>query len=160
MSKVAIATSTLGSAGTFDFTSIPATYTHLEVHITGKMSNSGLASYITFNGDNPISGTAYSEINLGYTYSSSAWITSKEYNTAHMYYSYSNTDQYASVITFLDYANTSWYKSILVQQMIYGAYPELMFGGLYKNTAAINRILFSGDTTFQTGTIATLYGVK
>ena len=154
-----IATTTLGSAGSITFSSIPSTYTDLRLVVSGK-SSSSYSGAIRFNG---ISTTTYSSTNLigDGTAASSIRVSS---DTA-IYvggWGASAGTTYPALITIdiFSYAGAT-YKTVL------GTWSNDMNGtgsterciGLWRSTSAITSLsLF--ETNYAIGTVATLYGIK
>jgi hypothetical protein len=156
-----IATTTVGGGGaaTITFSSIPSTYTHLQIRV---MTINSAYGNLRFNNDTTAA-NYYSHL-LGGTgaaayaaaYSSSAYFP----NTGS-----TSTSPYVEVMDILDYANANKYKTtrglggIDVNGSggtIYGSSSNL-----WMNTSAINRI----DITANTGSFAqyssfALYGIK
>lgn len=152
-----IATSTLSSAGHFSFSSIPATYKHLYVSIAGAMTTPGLRLAFRFNSD---SGNNYYLLQNYQVTSNGTWGRSKESAANSYYLSYSSGNMYASQTYIFDYANTSKNKALLVKTTMWSDYTENYGGGNWGSTSAINAISTTGDTTFVSGTMMTVYGVS
>jgi hypothetical protein len=165
-----IATTTVGGGGaaTVSFTSIPATYTHLQIRGISRSTATGTgteASLITFNSD---SGTNYSYHTLRGD-GSSATATGSASTTFMVFWGSVRAGDTASVfggsvVDILDYANTNKYKTLRA------------LGGIDTNTTVDYIVLSSGNwrsTSAVTGiTIAcgagnfaqysqfALYGIK
>jgi hypothetical protein len=170
-----IATTTVGSGGTstISFTSIPATYTHLQIRGVAKGSVSygggGDSILMQLNSDTGFNyaqhflkgngsaasagaGTSVSSINVGF-------ITNNNTSVANMFG--------AVVIDLLDYANTSKYKTV---RSLSGAdtngtlsnNDEIDFrSGLWQSTSAVNAITFSiPSANFAQYSQLALYGIK
>jgi hypothetical protein len=165
----------VGSAGQayVDFTSIPSTYTHLQVRMIAKsqrVNSYGSTVWAYFNGDyapsNPtnynfhsLSGdgasatsAAYTNTNVGYgAYAGGAMGTSATNNVT------------TSIIDILDYKNTSKNKTVrtLMGEDTNGAGQITLFSSLWQNTAAITSIRFYPDNyNFAQYTSIALYGIK
>lgn len=161
-----IATVTLGSASSpIQFTSIPQTYTHLQLRLTIKnASNSSV--YLRFNS---AGGTAYATHYLSGDGSSARagnW-TSDSFIRAFADQGTPSTAQTSSfgvaVIDILDYANTNKYKTTktLCGYDYNGVGGLELDSGLWMSTSAITQIdLITGGTNFQQYTSAALYGIK
>lgn len=164
-----IATATPNGA-TVDFTNIPQTYTDLvmTVHGRGAGAFSTVWALVTVNNDS--SGTSYSRTVLKGDGSS---LTSfRETNYAQLY----TLDGFpgasvtanifgVGVYYFPNYTNANIFKNILSKSTtdINGSGQIIAMAGVWRNTAAINRIsLFvaSGNNTFVNGSTITLYGIK
>ncbi len=167
-----IATTTVGSGGsaTVTFSSIPATYTHLQIRgISKNTENASNSAYdtIIFNSD---SGNNYSVHTLR---GSGAAVTSDAYTTrANMLYfgtprsaaGVANMFS-ASIVDILDYANTSKYKTIRV---LAGADVNNQTGttfglssGSWRSTSAVTSITIgTSGFNFAQYTQFALYGIK
>jgi hypothetical protein len=150
-----IATSTLGSASTFDFTSIPSTYTDLVVVVNGKQSNA--LCYVRLNND---TGSNYSNVSM-YAQSSGGNGPDKNANTTSFYSGFVNASLSINIWNIFDYANTTTYKSMLCRG---GNDAQLQADvGTWRSTAAVNRVTIGVLTTspnFDAGSTATIYGIK
>ena len=167
-----IATVTVGAGGssTFTFSSIPQTYTHLQVRafagISDSVDGSNWAATFQFNGD---TSTNYSwhllrgngSTTQAYAQTNDTYIYGVEIN-AH----YTNSALYgwgAGVIDILDYTSNK-YKTTRtltgddsnnVVQTWVGLYS-----GLWRSTSAITSITFSTGKPWQQYSSFALYGVK
>jgi hypothetical protein len=159
-----IATTTLGSAAaSITFSSIPATYTDLRLILANTMVNAGTQPIIRFNGD---TGTNYSQTFLrgnGSTAFSgrSSGIASIAINDANPAAG-AGVPQMSCTDVF-SYAGST-YKTCLVQSSNdkNGSGTTQSLVGLWRDTSAINQITISeaSSNNFDTGTTATLYGIK
>jgi len=161
-----IQTATVGAGGTgsVTFSSIPATYTHLQVRaIVKNTANDNEGIRFRFNGDTAgnysfhrlfgdgSSATAYGEANTSYAGEASS----------------SNSPQTnifsAFIYDVLDYANTSKYKTTrgLSGKDFNGSGNIFLFSGNWRNTAAVTSltILPTQDSFAQYSQFA-LYGIK
>ena len=158
---ISIATTTVGAGGTssINFTSIPQTYTHLQIR--GIWATSAAQNLkIQFNSDTGANYKAHFLYGDGATVSSS--VTSISPNSMSLGYNASSTSFEASICDILDYTNTNKYKTIrsLDGNDRNGAGDIEFDSGVWLNTAAITSI----NLTPQTGTISqfsslALYGV-
>ena len=151
------------------FTSIPSTYTHLQIRIIAKTNDTDTTGndniYVTYNGD---TGSNYSWHVLYANYSTlasagagntSAMLTGKLGN-ANVANTYGTT-----VLDILDYKNTSKYKTqrSLSGLAINALGSNLFLGsGSWRNTNAITSItLVSGSAmNWVSGSKFALYGIK
>jgi hypothetical protein len=113
-----IATVTVGSGGatSIEFTSIPATYTHLQIRYIARRTGTGSGSatdWLRFNSD---TGSNYT---WHYLYGTSGSVVSGESNPQNRAYvvytvlgAHTANTFAAGVIDILDYANTNKYKTI------------------------------------------------
>jgi len=167
--SIATATGT-GSSSTITFSSIPSTYTHLQLRYVGRDDRSSVvtdAFVCTFNGD---TGSNYMEYLLlqgdGSTASASAGSAS---NTNILLGSIPAASALAStvavgVVDILDYANVNKYKTTrnLMGFDYNGSGTVRVISGLWKSTSAISSItLTTGTGSNWTGaTQFALYGIK
>tara|TARA_B100000700_G_scaffold185865_1_gene204785 strand:+ start:6352 stop:6870 length:519 start_codon:yes stop_codon:yes gene_type:complete len=165
----AIATQYLeADAASVTFSSIPATYEHLQVRGSDAATgaSTGQAFYIEFNGS---AGTAYSSFiwrGSGATQYADA-LTSQAYVKIWDGTQGVNTDvsEYATMIMdVLDYTNTNKNTSVLLfgGQSISNTNRRIWWGsGLWDNTAAITQIKFTpANGNMRRGSEFTLYGIK
>ena len=165
----AIATQYLeADAASVTFSSIPATYEHLQVRASDRAAgvSTGQAFYIEFNG---LAGTSYSSfIWRGHTttYNPDP-LTSQPYIKIYDGTLGSSTDasEYATIIMdVLDYTNTNKNTSVLLfgGQSISNTNRRVFWGsGLWDDTAAITQIKFTpSNGNMRRGSEFTLYGIK
>ena len=159
-----IQTVTVGSGGqaTVSFTSIPATYKHLQIRYLAADSRTGTPysyGYLTFNSD---SGANYSEHALygdGSTIGSGAGVS----NTKIPNIIGDATHFGAGVIDILDYANTNKYKTLrsLSGSDENGSGIMNVGSGSWRNTAAITTITITPLTAnIRQYSSFALYGIK
>jgi len=156
-----IATTTLSSAASsVTFSSIPATYTDLVLVVTGLFTSSGGNSRIRFNGD---TGTNYSNTRLqgDGTSASSNRSTSQAFLRLD-YDGNSSTVPNMTRTNIFSYAGST-NKTCLIESSEdkNGSGSTVRTVGLWRDTSAITSIeVLMSSSTFATGTIATLYGIK
>jgi len=162
-----IATSTLGSAGTFTFNSIPATYTDLIIIGRDFLSPSGTPGVsLRFNNDsasnysaNTMEYRAQNSTNLGATVSNATYINSG----SNVGFSSTSNQFGVIIINIFQYSNSSVFKNVNFKYgQLEGSYPGIVIGsGIWKNTNAINSINITAQTgNFQSGASFTVYGIK
>ena len=158
-----IATTTVGSGGTslVTFSSIPSTYTHLQVRAIGKDNSVYGAIFMSFNNDTY--STNYSRHGIygdGTSYAS--------FGAANAPYMNAITTPASgggfggAVIDIWDYADTNKYKTIKSSSGwdTNTAGITILYDGTWRNTAAVSRIdIFSDSTLGQYSSFA-LYGIK
>ena len=161
------------SAASVTFSSIPATYTDLVLRISARSNRAGGAGTtdlisLTFNTDNPASGTTYSDTVLkgaGSTASSSRDTSYSTFYdvimpvTADTANTFSSTEFY--IPSYL--ASTNKQISVITQQENNSAtvWGLNALAGLWRNTAAINQIVLTDAlSTFVSGSSFYLYGIK
>ena len=158
-----IQTITLASSQAFiDFTSIPSTYSHLQIRGISLFTSGGGQTYLQANGIT--SGYGYSHyLNgngtsaVGGNSSSGTSIAIEAATVGH-----STTSPYASVTDILDYSNTNKYKTVraLGGVDLNGSGEVNLMSGTITTTAAISTIRLNfGINAAQYSTYA-LYGVK
>ena len=168
--SIATATGT-GSSGVITFSSIPATYTHLQLRYIAK-GTSALGGFPTtcffrFNGDTASNYRSHNLRGLGSTPLNG---TSLETYMAEV--AVPGLDGWGSerfgvgIIDILDYTNTNKFKTV---RSFNGA-ENNGSGGVYlsssnwRSTSAINEITITGDATyttnFATSSSFALYGIK
>jgi hypothetical protein len=162
-----IATVTVGTAtSTMTFTSIPATYAHLQIR--GMLNGTAAGTYnnvlMRLNGDSGANYSSHMMYGDGATAGAVAE-TSANRTYGQIMVSQASTSSYVGVgvIDILDYANTSKYKTIRSLQGIeFNSAGDIRLGsGNWRNTAAITSIefgTFSGN--FNVGSTLALYGIK
>lgn len=160
MFPIASATGT-GAAGSFNFTNIPQTYTHLQLRLTVRNYTTVPTLYHYFNGD--FAGTNYAQHLLAGDGASP--FTS--YNTSIPYFvmdSMPKSNDTASVngsviIDVLDYTSTSKYKTVKVTfgYDLNGSGRVGIWSGVWMSTAAINSWILTPG--FSTASRADLYGI-
>ena len=159
-----IATVTVGSGGTstVTFSSIPATYTHLQIRGIVRSTNNDDDIACRFNGD---TGSNYSTHRF---YGSGASMGADGYatNTKLEFWARgaSGTSNFGPTVTdILDYANTNKYKTTrgLFGQDANGSGYIMFGGGLWRNTSAVTSIeIFSISGNLVQYTQFALYGIK
>ena len=165
-----IATVSVGSGGAanVEFTSIPGTYTHLQIRMLGRLDGAVASGtgIIRYNGDTNSNNYTYHEI-LGNGTSASAYGSAAP--ESNQITTLTGATATASVFgvgitDILDYANTNKYKT----QRNLGGYDNNGSGqirlnsGLWMNTAAITSIKITpnvGSNFVQYSHFA-LYGIK
>ena len=170
MSMFPIASQTVGSGGasSITFTSIPQTFTHLQVRIFGRGAAafaSGLSTYVQFNGDGTAANYAFHTL---YGDGSSA-VASNALNAGTCSLPQSLTDSTANsamfgavIVDILDYTNTNKNK---VVRMIGGhdnnGSGRTSFGSsVWLSTATVTQILVATDGNLQQYSTVQLYGIQ
>ena len=160
-----------GSSDTISFTSIPSTYTHLQIRaiardtsafndsygaklkINSDTGNNYASHYILGNGSSVVAGSQGTSITPPNCMQTAGGGMSASIFSA-------------IIIDFLDYANTNKYKTIRV---LTGVEPNSTSGdnvglqsALWMNTNAITQIDITSDSggNWATGTHFALYGIK
>ena len=151
-----IATTTLGSAAsTITFSSISGSYTDLVLILAGINDIAGnRALRLQFNSD---TGSNYS-----YTYmqsDGSTAISTRASSQTTMQFGNFTGGQTVSILNIQNYSNTTTYKTAIARTNPTDTVVQA-FVGLWRSTAAITRIdLTLNADNFNTGCVATLYGI-
>ena len=167
-----IATQTLASAAaSITFSSIPATYTHLQVRGISRINAAVNDSFslLTFNGTTG-SSTAYaSHYLIGTGSSVIAGLLGSSVSSMHSTVAWGtgssvSTSTFAGgIIDIADYASTSKYKTVRTFSGIDGnGAGQIDFAsGVWQSTAAVNQItITSQGGNFAIGSSFALYGIK
>jgi hypothetical protein len=166
-----IATVTVGSGGAsnVEFTSIPGTYTHLQIRGISKATNNPSATdwnllYIETNSD---TGSNYSEHRIegnGSSVSATGSANTTKMAVSVESGSLQNANTFGvAVIDVLDYANTNKYKTFrgLGGADNNGSGVVSFHSGLWRSTNAITSIKLTPQaSTFAQYTQFALYGIK
>ena len=169
--SIASATGT-GSSGTITFSSIPSTYQHLQVRFIVKSSSAGTTTTGMSFYPNAETGSS-TTFDRHYLYGDGTSVTASNSINQGEFYAYkvlprasSTADVFGvGIIDIHDYASTTKNKTV---RMFYGydnnggttesqVYLE---SGLWRSTAAITDLRFTGGTAFIAGTTIALYGIK
>ena len=155
-----IATTTLGSAGTVTFSSIPGTYTDLVLISSAKNSSGSGGTYqIVINSD---TGSNYSATYMQGT--GSAANSGRFTNNTVAYTSRSadpSGSEYApGIVHFMNYSNTTTFKTLLSRGNE-ASTTTIAFVNLWRSTSAITSINLEqpGGGNFAAGSSFTLYGI-
>jgi hypothetical protein len=150
-----------GSSGTITFSSIPNTYKHLQIRLQ-VLSSGGGGQAIRFNSD---TGNNYARHNVGGNGSSVFASGTASTNMIFVGDDSASTNLATMIIDIHDYASTTKNKTVrsFFGHDRNGAGSLYLYSGLWMNTGAITSLSlgqanFSG--TFDTGTVASLYGIK
>jgi hypothetical protein len=152
-----------GSSGTITFSSIPSTYTHLQVR--GIMRSAGVSSqaYVRLNGD---SGNNYA---WHYLYGegngpiASAAATTNVDLFGYVPASTDLTNTFTSfVVDIVDYASTTKYKTLKNTSGydFNGSGQIWLNSAVWMNTAATTSVSIISNANFNTSTQVALYGIK
>jgi len=162
-----IATTTVGSGGSASvtFSSIPATYSHLQIRIMGRSDRAATRDVVklTFNSD---TGANYTEHGLYgdgtsvTSYGSTSVTSANTYRIAAA--NAASNMQGGIVIDILDYANTNKYTTLRSFGGVdLNGSGEIWFNSsLWLNTSAINNIVLTSIGTLQQYSSFALYGIK
>ena len=169
--SIQTATVDSGGAATITFSSIPQTYTHLQLRCltrTARGVNYLTGVYMNFNSDSTAGHYYATHLLYGTGASAGATVDNSSTYTYAGYAASANQTANAfgtSIVDILDYTNTSKNKTVRVLSGvdINGVNGEMDFmSGLWIQTSAINSItltLYTGANFSQYSSIA-LYGIK
>lgn len=155
-----------GSSTTITFTSIPSTYTHLQVRgilHSGRTAGTDAGLVVAVNGDG---GSTYSWHRLtgdGATVTASSGANQGAFLNDDIAANNSNVNYYtAFVMDILNYSSTSIYKThrTLWGMDKNGSGRLCFLSGSWRNQNAISSLTFTTDTNFSTASTIALYGVK
>ena len=155
-----------GGASNIEFTSIPATYSHLQIRAIAQTTSCGQFTKMQFNNDTTVAnyrshilyGDGSSVVSNTYTASIFDNIPVWANNTGDTANTFS-----PAIIDILDYANTNKYKTT---RSLDGRENNTIgvlgyMSGLWMSTSAITSIKFSGYSgNFPQYTHFALYGIK
>lgn len=159
-----IETQTLGVSGALSvtFSSIPSTYTHLQIRYIARNSSLANNTIIRFNGDSATNYSTHYLVGNGSSASAGAEVSSTYIYTDIL--SQTSTSFAPTVVDILDYANTNKYKTVRSLSGIdmNGSGTVWLASGAWRNTAAITSLTFSmpAGFTFAQYTQFALYGIK
>jgi hypothetical protein len=161
-----IAGQTLGSAGSITFSSIPQTFTHLQVRLTSRSDYASTTAsvFMRFNGDSGANYVYHYLLGDGSSATSGASTGSTVAWVGNMPAASSTANVFAStIVDILDYTNTNKNKTTrsLDGYDTNGAGQTYLSSNLWLNTAAITSILLvsGGGANFVANTRADLYGI-
>jgi hypothetical protein len=163
-----IATVTVGSGGsaTIEFTSIPATYTHLQIRGIARDSRANTNSdfSLRFNGDSATNYSFHTLEGTGSAVSSGAATNATDISIANISGNSAGSNTFgASIADILDYANTNKYKTVrsLGGHDNNGSGNIKMESGNWRSTSAVTSItLIPNTANFVEYTQFALYGIK
>ena len=159
-----IATTTVGSGGasSITFSSIPATYTHLQIRYLARTTSGGIG---VFNCQiNSIGTASYAYHRLsGNGTAASAYAQASVSEITDTFLITGTTSTFSSgIIDILDYANTNKYKTLrsITGVDINGSGQIIFASGLVQTTNAMTSIVFVPSVNFAEYTQFALYGIK
>jgi len=163
--SIATATGT-GSSGTITFSSIPATYKHLQIRLLARSTQvaTSVSASIQCNGD---TGSNYARHTLN---GDGATATSNSSSTAVSMTLFRITGASVTanimgtgIVDIQDYQSTTKYKTFrsISGEDENGAGSIRLQSGLWQSTSAINSLnVFLASDSFTTTTVVALYGIK
>jgi hypothetical protein len=167
--SIATATGT-GSSGTITFSSIPSTYTHLQIRSISQLSATRGYSIIKPNNDSSTANYTYHTI-----YGGGSSVTADKYTTGSLGGSYSvystgatselSDNVGVAIVDILDYASTSKYKTFRsltgYDNNQTGNGITFLISTLWLSTSAISSLTIDAQGgNFTNKTTFALYGIK
>jgi hypothetical protein len=155
-----------GSSGIITFSSIPATYTHLQIRATirGNYSSANMSSTITLNGDTAANYAQHQTLGNGSTVVATGTANTSSISGINYPAASGTANAFGSVLMeILDYKNTSKNKTIKFFNGFHAgsAYGASQNSGLWRNTSAITSITFTAALgSYVSATRFSLYGIR
>jgi hypothetical protein len=151
-----------GSSGVITFSSIPSTYSHLQIRGMTVTSLNFQNTLVTFNGD---TGANYSQHQLVGTGSAASANGLTNQNNMTLGQNGTSTYPSADIMDILDYADTNKYKTVRdlsgVDSNNTGQGLIILRSGSWRNTAAITSITLTlSGGNYNSATSYALYGIK
>ena len=155
-----------GSSTTISFTSIPSTYSHLQLRILGRSSVASVTqtAVLTINGDTGANYANHVIIGDGSTVQATAGASSSNIPRI---YSVGNSAaanvMSVGIIDIHDYASTTKNKTVRIWtgDDRNGSGRTALSSGLWMNTSAINRVdITTASGNWTTASTIALYGMK
>jgi hypothetical protein len=164
--SIASATGT-GSSGTITFSSIPSTYTHLQLRClvsdTFTAANGAQEGWLQFNSDTA-SNYSYHRLSGNGSTASAAGIASNTVMDDEISVAYGSTGAFGvAIIDIQNYASTTQYKTVrsFSGSDLNGSGYVRLASGNWRSTSAITSITIGGAIfAFSTATKIALYGIK
>lgn len=159
-----IATTTVSSpVSSITFSSIPSTYTHLQIRLTGA-SSTNQDVFFQLNGDTGNNYTRHYLYGSGSSAAAGSTVPTSSGSAGYISPTSNTNVVGTAVFDLLDYTNTSKYKTTrsLTGYDANGSGLIVFYSGLWMNTAAVTSItIFPNPTSnFAQYTSAALYGIK
>lgn len=166
-------TASSGTVASFDFTSIPSTYKHLQLRGIVRATDGNDMPWVRINNSSTSSDYMWHNL-VGNGQSLSAGNGVGQGDTYFRFRPMANTNSPANsyagfVMDILDYANTSKIKAIKIRgghthNLLHGTQSNPAFigisSGAYFQTSAINRITFITSANYAQYSSIALYGIR
>jgi hypothetical protein len=155
-----------GSSGIITFSSIPTTYTHLQIRATirGNYSSANMSSTIVLNGDTAANYAQHQLLGNGGTVTASGTANTTSISPINYPAASGTTNAFNGVIIdILDYKNTNKNKTIKYFNGYHNGstYGASLNSGLWRSTAAISSITFTAAVgSYVSATRFSLYGIR
>jgi hypothetical protein len=162
---VSIATTTVGSGGasSITFSSIPQTYSHLQIRAISRSGTTGESGMITFNGDTGGNYSRHYLIGNGTSALSGSQTSASNIDIFYINSSTSTASIFAAnILDILDYTNTNKYKTVkLLAGMSQGGSGACgLYSGAWRSTSAITSITITPSSSLAQYSSFALYGIK
>ena len=161
-----IATTTVGAGGTstITFSSIPSTYSHLQIRYIGRNSVNNSVIKITLNSDTAANYSLHYLYGNGATVAAGGAASQSNMEANMAVSSYSANVFGCGVMDLLDYANTNKYKTLRVLNGFdnNGSGQVTFSSGSWRNTNAVTSITLIPNSSgnFEQYSSFALYGIK
>lgn len=160
-----IATTTVGAGGSssISFTSIPSTYTHLQLRAISRSTTTGESGQITFNSDTNTNYQRHYLIGSGAAASAGAGASTSNIDILYINSSATTANVFATnILDILDYANTSKFKTVrlLAGADFNGSGYVGLYSGAWRSTSAITSITITPSSGIAQYSSFALYGIK
>jgi hypothetical protein len=173
MTMTLIASQTVGgSAAQLSFSSIPQTYTHLQIRIYVRATNTSVNEQILIGCNSDFTAGRYLYAHHFYSAGASCAISYTSNTASYHYGPYIPSDSaaanvYGNIITdIFDYSRTDKYKTI----KSFGGYDLNaatgyvgLYSGVYADTQAISQLVFAvtgSPYNLKPGSVVSIYGVN
>lgn len=160
--SIASVTVDASTASSITFSSIPNTFTHLQIRATYKFGGNGGTPRFRVGNGGVDTGQNYAHSQFQ---GSGASVTASQYTNGDFIYlglGYERTDRQAMIMDILDYANTNKFKTFRFQLGYAGASGVFSMNyGQWRSTSAIDTIQLSVQVNnFSQYSHVALYGIK
>jgi hypothetical protein len=161
-----IATFTVGAGGSspITFSSIPSTYTHLQLRILARGSSTAAGGRMIFNADTATNYSLHYLEGDGSTASAGASSSAANLNMINATLSTDTANIFAvNIVDILDYTNTNKYKTVksMAGNDKNGAGVIDLFSGNWRSTSAISTITITiASGVYAQNSQFALYGIK
>ena len=167
MSMYPIASQTVGAGGasSITFSSIPSTFTHLQVRILARSTTAGANAIYNFSAFNSDGGSNYSYHTLqgdGSSAFAGGYATQTNMQFRDLPGATATANAFGvAIVDILDYANTSKYKTLryLGGYDVNGSGLVGIDSGLWQSTSAINTFTINTYSNFAQYSTFQLYGI-
>ena len=152
-----------GSTATITFSSIPATYSHLQVRVMARVAAGGEDLSVRFNGDTGANYTRHRLTGSGSAAAAAGNASQNQITTLGSAGMPTTANIYAvTIIDVLDYAANKYKTARMLSGQDSNGSGGIDFtSGAWMNTAAITSLtIFSNSSNYPTAASFALYGIK